>query len=75
MNKKLLILALLGVLAGCAEVNGIRQAIGLYGANAADQALETALWEMCRGSPVGAIERRFDTDEEKAAWRVLCPIQ
>lgn len=75
MIKMIAILALLGALTGCAEVNGIRQAIGLYGANAADQALETAIWEICKGSPIGAINRRFDTEPEKQAWQAICPVQ
>lgn len=73
MNKKMVFLALLVALAGCAEARAIRQSIGLYGADAADQALETALWTVCNASPVGAVERRFKTDAEKAARKVICP--
>ena len=72
---KILIFATLfmAALTGCAEVNAIRQSIGLYGGNAADQTLESAMWTICKASPVGAIERRFKTEAEKSAWRTLCP--
>lgn len=60
------------LIAGCAEMSAIRQSIGLYGADAADQTLETAIWTICDASPVGAVGRRFKTDDEKAALAVIC---
>lgn len=75
MTKNMLILALLVALTGCAEIRSIRQAVGLYGAEASDQALDTAIWQICYGSPIGAINRRFKTDPEKQAWQAICPVQ
>ena len=72
--KKLLLIIFLVALASCAEVNAIRQSIGIYGADAADQTLDTAIYTICRASPIGAINRRFKTDAEKSAYRSICPI-
>jgi hypothetical protein len=58
---------------GCAEVAAVRSGVAEHGADAADQALETAIWTMCSASPVGAIKRRFKTEEERAAYNVICP--
>jgi len=75
MIKMIAILALLGALTGCAEFNTLRQSVGLYGAKASDQALDTAIWQICFGSPIGAINRRFKTEPEKQAWQAICPVQ
>lgn len=70
--KKLLPVIFLVFISGCAEVNVFRKSFGLYGADAADQALDTALYGVCKGTSVGAIDRRFKTDEEKEAWIAFC---
>jgi len=71
--KKLLPVIFLVFISGCAEVNALRKSVGLYGADAADQALDTAIYTLCVGSTVGAIDRRFKTEEERAAYRSICP--
>jgi hypothetical protein len=57
----------------CAEFAAGRSAVAKHGADAADQVLESALWTICNGVSVGAIKRRFKTQDERAAYNVLCP--
>lgn len=73
MKTNLLAVLLLVVLSGCAEIDALRAGIANHGADASDQAIESALWALCNGLPVGAINRRFKTEEEKAAYREFCP--
>lgn len=70
--KSIFILGLL-FLSGCGTVSTIRGIVADQGADAADQALETSLWTLCNGSPVGAINRRFRDESERAAYRTICP--
>jgi len=72
MIKRMLFMAVLMALAGCAEIRVIRQSVGLYGAEAADQAVDTAVWTLCQGSSIGAINRRFVTESQKVAYRTIC---
>ena len=67
--KKILLVATVVVISGCAE---LKMAVGTYGAQASDEALSTAMWTMCAASPIGAIERRFNTPELKAARELIC---
>lgn len=72
MKYIILLFAVLAV-PGCAEIHAARAAAAEHGADAADQALDTALWTICSATPVGAIKRRFKTTEERAAYNILCP--
>jgi len=74
MIKRILLVLVMVALTGCLEVRAIRQSIGLYGAEAADQAVDTAIWTLCQASPIGAINRRFITDAQKTAYRTICPL-
>jgi len=69
---KPLILALILSLTSCAEFQAIKSAIGSYGADGSDEVLDTAIWTICNASPVGAHKRRFKTDDEIAAVKVIC---
>jgi len=60
------------MLTGCAMYRG---AIAEKGAEASDATLESALWTICNGIPVGAIKRRFKTESERQAYNTLCPPQ
>jgi len=60
------------ILAGCAEWQAIKSAVGSYGSDASDATLNTALWTVCNASPVGAIERRFNTPARADLWNSLC---
>lgn len=71
---KPLMLALILSISGCAEINALRSLVGLYGADASDEALNTALWTICNASPIGAHKRRFKTDAEIAAVKVICEV-
>lgn len=75
--KRLLILTAVLMLSacsgGCAEIDASRAAIAEHGADASDQALDTAIWTMCNATPVGAIKRRFKTEAERDAYNKLCP--
>jgi len=71
--KRILLILVLGLsVSGCVGFNTLRKSVGLYGADAADQALDTSLYGVCKGTTVGAINRRFKTPEEKDAWLAFC---
>ena len=74
MIKTFIILCILTLsIIGCAEVAAIRSGAAQHGADAADQALDTAMWTICKATPVGAIKRKFKTPEERTAYNALCP--
>lgn len=69
------IASILGVLAlatcqGCSTYQTI---VAERGAEASDQATDAALWSLCSAMPVGAIKRRFKTEEERDAYNKICP--
>ena len=68
------LLASLPILGGCAEFYALKSAVGSYGSEAADETLGTAVWTICSAVSVGAIERRFQTDEQRQAREVICEI-
>lgn len=49
-----------------------RAAIAERSAEASDAVVESAEWTLCNAAPVGAIKRRYDTEEEKAAYNAIC---
>ena len=61
--KKLLLIALL--LSGCSV-------IAEKGATASDAAVDTAMFTLCHGASVGAIEREFNTAERAKLRAKLC---
>lgn len=63
---------IMAAVAGCAEITAFRSGIAKHGADASDQVLESALWTICNGSPVGAVKRRFKTASEQDAYNVMC---
>jgi len=69
---KPIILALILSLAGCAEWQAIKSAVGSYGADGSDEVLDSAIWTICNASPIGAHKRRFKTDDEIAAVKAIC---
>lgn len=71
-NMKMIIFIFIAMLAGCAEWQAVKSAVGTYGSAASDEALATALWTVCNASPVGAIERRFNTPARAKLWNDLC---
>ncbi len=71
-SVKPIILILMLSLAGCAEFQAIKSAVGSYGASGSDEILDSAIWTICNASPIGAHKRRFKTDEEIAAVKVVC---
>jgi hypothetical protein len=78
--KYLVILLTVALLSGCAEFTAMKSAVGFYGAQASDDALDVAIWTVCKATPVGAISRRFKTAEQMETWALLCsdvkePIQ
>lgn len=68
-----LFLILLLILTGCAQIDPIQtQAIAVI-ADTADRGLADSELFMCRGTTIGAWERRFGQDQEQAqAWKTLC---
>lgn len=70
--KILLVLAAVG-LSGCASWNNFQTAVVVNGASLADEELQSALWGVCEAPTMGAWQRRFGTDPEKAkAWALMC---
>ena len=67
--KKILLMAAVVAISGCAE---FRAMVAANGAEASDASLSVAVWEMCNASPVGAVDRRFNTPELKAARELIC---
>jgi len=59
---------------GCAEFSAFKSGVAEHGADASDQVLESALWTVCTGVSVGAVKRRFKTEQERAAYNDLCPV-
>jgi hypothetical protein len=68
-----LVLFLSSCSGGCAEIAAFKSGIAEHGADASDEALETALWTICKATPVGAVKRKFKSDEERAAYNAICP--
>lgn len=62
------------LLSGCAEFTALKTSIGSYGSEVADDSLNTAIWTICNGSSVGAVERKFQTEEQQKAREVICAI-
>lgn len=68
--KRLLLILLLLTATGCAQY-GTAMTVGTAkGAEAADKALEAAIWYVCKGASIGAVERRFG--RTPSAYRALC---
>ena len=72
MFKIAAFLTLALLMTGCSAASLYRGAVAQQGAEASDQALESAEWAICSGIPVGAIMRRYNTDEKRAAYNTLC---
>ena len=76
--KLFLALVLLGVtvsLTSCAEIASMRSAVAKYGSDAADQTLDTAIWQTCTGTSVGAIDRRFPEGAQRDAYDAFCGLR
>ncbi len=72
MIRLLSIACLALVLTACASTEDM-QNMAQEAAKVADKALEAAEWYMCKGSTVGAIQRRYGRTKAKAdAWAALC---
>ena len=69
--KYLMVLSLV-LITGCAEWQAVKNGVGFYGSQASDEALSTAIWTVCKASPVGAITRRFNTADRRLTWQKLC---
>jgi hypothetical protein len=70
--RHILLMTAIVLMTGCAEFQALKSAVGSYGSDAADEALDVSIWGICEGSSVGAVERRFKTEEEKAARVAIC---
>ena len=71
---KYIVIIFLLLLTGCAEFTALKTSVGKYGSEVADDTLNTAIWTICNGASVGAIERKFASEEQKKAREVLCEI-
>ena len=70
--KLLLVFAVVG-LSGCASWNNFQTAVAVNGANLADEELQSSLWGVCEAVTMGAWQRKFGANPEKAkGWAVLC---
>ncbi len=71
--KTLLALTIATQLAGCAGFDTLQTTVAQRGAQAADEARETAEWTLCNGISVGAWRRAYAGDPERSAgWAALC---
>jgi hypothetical protein len=68
----LIFLACMVAVSGCAEWNGLKSGVSEYGATAADETLDVAIWQMCQAATVGSVKRRFKTVQEINAYNALC---
>lgn len=71
---KILLVAVLILLSGCAEY---RTLISSYGSEGADATLESAEWTLCKAATGGALERRYHlysdpTNQKAQGWAGLC---
>lgn len=75
MKTVLVILSIFG-LSGCAGWETFQAGAAVQGARAADEALQVANWGVCEAVTMGAWQRRYGQDQEKArAWATLCGRQ
>ncbi|PHS13460.1 MAG: hypothetical protein COA78_06905 [Blastopirellula sp.] len=75
--RKFLLLTLISLtmlLGGCAELWAAKQGAAAHAEQAADEALNTILFSLCGAMPVGAVNRRFKTEEEKEAYQEVCAL-
>lgn len=71
--KTLLALTIATLLAGCAGFDTLQTTVAQRGAQAADEARETAEWTLCNGISVGAWRRAYAGDPVKGeGWKRLC---
>lgn len=71
--KTLLALIAIALLAGCASFDAAQSVVAQRGAQAADEARQTAEWTLCNGISVGAWRRAYAGDPDKArGWQALC---
>jgi len=71
--KPIILTTILLALTACQEFSAVKMGVASHGAQAADEALAVSLWTLCNATPVGAIKRRFQTIEDRAAYNQLCP--
>jgi len=69
----LIVIAFVVFATGCAEYSAFKSGVGDHGAAVADEVVDTNLWALCNAAPVGSINRRFKTEEERQAYRGICP--
>jgi len=69
---RLLILLAILALSGCGTMDAYRSVAADRGADAADQALDTAIWGQCQMSTLGAFSRRYPTEQERIAELARC---
>jgi len=68
-----LIVLILVLLSGCAELAATKQAIKHGGAALADDSLNQTIWKLCVASTIGSIKRKYGDSPAKAhALNVLC---
>jgi len=69
--KSLLLFVVL-VISGCAEFYSVKRGYADHVATVSDELVSDALFVICKGAPMGAIDRRFKTLDEKQARVILC---
>ncbi len=68
--ETMIIMVILILLSGCARFNTGFAAGTDKAAQAADSALNSSLWYVCKGASVGAVNRRFGS--APSAYKALC---
>jgi len=75
MKFKHVVVATLLVLfiTGCAQYGALKKGVASAAQEAADEALEVVLWQLCRASSIGSINRWIAGDQDLAdAYKVIC---
>ncbi len=67
-SKLLLIAAVAISLGGCSVISGVFD----KAADANDQAIESAIFTVCKAASVGSVKRKFNTSELMAKYNVIC---
>ncbi len=72
VNPIALLIFLCAVLSGCTSFSVVKKAIAEDGSKAADEALQAVVFYQCNAATVGAVKRRFQTQEDIDAYNTMC---
>jgi hypothetical protein len=68
MRRKAALAISILALSGCSYT----QIAAMRAAEASDESLNAFIWGICKATPVGAINRKFNTPEERQVYDAFC---